>query len=48
MGLFENKIKQFPKIFDWVERLDVSRLSNFLLDNERCLNNGARFLHLII
>lgn len=36
MGLFENKIKQFPKIFDWVERQDVSRLSNFLLDNERC------------
>lgn len=36
MGLFENKIKQFPKIFDWVERQDVSQLSNFLLDNERC------------
>ena len=36
MGLFENKIKQFPKIFDWVERQDVSRLSSFLLDNDRC------------
>lgn len=36
MGLFENKIKQFPKIFDWVERQDVSRLGGFLHGNDRC------------
>lgn len=34
MGLFENKIKQFPKILEWAESQDVSRFGHFLLDDE--------------
>lgn len=36
MGLFENKIKQFPQILEWAERQDVSELGQFLLEDERC------------
>lgn len=36
MGLFENKIKQFPKILEWAERQDVAGLRHFLLDDEIC------------
>lgn len=33
MGLFENKIKQFPQILEWAERQDVSGLGQFLLED---------------
>lgn len=36
MGLFENKIKQFPQILEWAEKQDVSGMRRFLLDDAGC------------
>lgn len=36
MGLFENKIKQFPQILEWAEGQDVTQLRRFLLDDAGC------------
>ncbi len=36
MGLFERKIKEFPKIIDWVGKLDVDALAKFVLNADVC------------
>lgn len=38
MGLFENKLKQFPEILEWANGQNISPLRNFLLgDKSNCL-----------
>ncbi len=32
MGLFERKVKEFPRIIDWVRESDVSELESFITD----------------
>ena len=34
MGLFEHKIAEFPEIREWVNSLDISNISDFLLTDQ--------------